>query len=70
MDAYKRIFKRGALAVGVTIVIGSYGLKASEWTRGLSSYFIVFAQAVTDNRSTNHIFAQVADGVEIGRAHV
>src|SRR5437762_7114227 len=63
------MFKRGALALGVVMVVATYGFKAKDWTKGLISSFIVYGQSasstnsVTDNRSAIHIFAQVADGV-------
>ena len=71
MDAYARILKRSALALLLTILFTTFTFNLHDWTKGFVSEFIVYGQTgttgttttgVTDNRSTTHVFAQVADG--------
>src|SRR5258706_514869 len=43
----KRIWKTGALAVAMTVVFAIFAFIAADWTKGLSSEFIVYGQAST-----------------------
>src|SRR4051812_5532644 len=40
-----RILKTGALAAAMTVVFAIFAFRAADWTRGLSSEFIVYGQA-------------------------
>src|SRR5215467_1309820 len=41
----KRILKTGALAVAMTFLFAIFAFRAADWTKGLSSEFIVYGQA-------------------------
>ena len=41
----KRILKTGALAVAMTGVFAIFAFRAADWTKGLSSEFIVYGQS-------------------------
>jgi hypothetical protein len=44
MNDNKRIWKTGALAVAVTIVFALFAFRAADWSRGLTSGFVVLGQ--------------------------
>jgi hypothetical protein len=73
----KRILKTGALAVVMTVVFAIFAFRAADWTKGLSSEFIVYGQAgsgssgstggtgttgSTGSTSTTKVVAQVTAG--------
>jgi hypothetical protein len=47
MNNTKRILKTGALAVVVTIVFALFAFRAADWSRGLTSGFVVLGQTST-----------------------
>jgi hypothetical protein len=68
----KRILKTGALAVAMTVVFAIFAFRAADWTKGLSSEFIVYGQSTggtsggttggSTGSSTTKIVAQIASG--------
>src|SRR5437870_4536374 len=63
----KRILKTGALAVAMTIVFAIFAFRAAEWTKGLSSEFIVYGQGNSNGTggtggATTKVLAQIAAG--------
>src|SRR5712692_6433476 len=72
----RRILKTGALAVAMTVVFAIFAFRAADWTKGLSSEFIVYGQASTGSSgstggtggtgstggATTKVVAQVAAG--------
>src|SRR5438874_2700367 len=71
----KRILKTGALAVVMTVVFAIFAFRAADWTKGLSSDFIVYGQASSGssgssggggtggtNAALTKVVAQVAAG--------
>src|SRR5947207_10714446 len=68
----KRILKTGALAVAMTVLFAIFAFRAADWTKGLSSEFIVYGQAGSGSSSggssggsttgTTKVVAQIAAG--------
>src|SRR6266481_407669 len=70
----KRILRTGALAVAMTAVFAIFAFRAADWTKGLSSEFIVYGQAgtgaiggtgttgSTGSTTTTKVVAQIASG--------
>src|SRR5947207_3388677 len=69
----KRILKTGALAVAMTVVFAIFAFRAADWTKGLSSDFIVYGQAGSGSSGTSgggsgsttgttKVVAQIASG--------
>src|SRR5205823_13460527 len=71
----KRILKTGALAVAMTVLFAIFAFRAADWTKGLSSEFIVYGQSTggtsggntggtggSTGSSTTKVVAQIASG--------
>ena len=66
----KRILKTGALAVAMTVVFAIFAFRVADWTKGLSSDFVVYGQAGSGSSggsrgtggSTTKVVAQIASG--------
>src|SRR6266852_3374927 len=48
----RRILKTGALAVAMTVVFAMFAFRAADWTKGLSSEFIVYGAATGGSTTT------------------
>src|SRR2546426_2233965 len=48
----RRILKTGALAVATTVVFAIFAFRAADWTKGLSSEFIVYGAATGGSTPT------------------
>lgn len=43
----KRVLRTGAVAVVMVVIFAVFAFRAAEWTKGVSSEFIVYGQATT-----------------------
>src|SRR2546427_384682 len=48
----RRILKTGALAAATTVVFAIFAFRAADWTKGLSSEFIVYGAATGGSTTT------------------